>query len=43
MGARGFSPGAKQPGREADHTIAASAEDKKKWIYIPTPPYAFIE
>jgi hypothetical protein len=35
------SPGVKRPGREADHSPAASAEVKKMWIYTSTPPYVF--
>jgi hypothetical protein len=31
-----------RPGREGDHSSAASAEVKKIWIYISTPPYAFM-
>jgi hypothetical protein len=34
--------GVKRPGREADHSPPASAEVKKMWIYISTPPYAFM-
>jgi hypothetical protein len=29
-------------GREADHLPQTSAEVKKIWIYISTPPYAFM-
>jgi hypothetical protein len=36
--ARGVNP----PGREADHSPPANAEDKKTWIYTSTPPYAFM-
>jgi hypothetical protein len=32
----------KRPGREDDHSPPASAEFKKMWIYISTPPYAFM-
>jgi hypothetical protein len=35
-------PGVKQPGREADHSPAASAKVKKNVIYTSTPPYAFM-
>jgi hypothetical protein len=35
-------PGVKRPGREADHSLPASAEVKKMWINTPTPPYAFM-
>jgi hypothetical protein len=37
-----LSPVVKRPGRESDHSPAASAEVKKMWIYTSTPPYAFI-
>jgi hypothetical protein len=37
-----LSPGVKRPGREADHSPPASAEVKKMWICISTPPYAFM-
>jgi hypothetical protein len=37
-----LSPGVKRPGREADHSPQVSAEAKKMWIYISTPPYAFM-
>jgi hypothetical protein len=36
------SPGVKLPGREADHSPAASAEVKKVWIYMSTSPYTFM-
>jgi hypothetical protein len=29
-------------GREADHSHPTSAEVKKMWIYISTPPYTFM-
>ncbi|PNF30034.1 hypothetical protein B7P43_G05845, partial [Cryptotermes secundus] len=29
-------------GREADHSPPTSAEVKKMWMYISTPPYAFM-
>jgi hypothetical protein len=35
-------PGVKRQGREADHSPPASAEVKKMWIYISTPPYPFM-
>jgi hypothetical protein len=38
-----LSPGVKRLGREADHSPPASAGVKKMWIYIFTPPYAFME
>jgi hypothetical protein len=37
-----LSPAVRRPGREADHSPAASAEVKKMWIYRSTPPYAFM-
>jgi hypothetical protein len=37
-----LSPREKRPGREADHSLPASAEAKKMWIYTCTPPYAFM-
>jgi hypothetical protein len=37
-----LSPGAKRPGREADHSPPTSAEVKNTWIYTPTPPYVFM-
>jgi hypothetical protein len=37
-----LSPGVKRPGREADHSIPASAEVKKVWIYTSTLPYIFV-
>jgi hypothetical protein len=37
-----LSPGVKRQGREADHSPPTSAEVKKMWIYIFTPPYAFM-
>jgi hypothetical protein len=37
-----LSPGIKRPGRGADHSPPTSAEVKKMWIYISTPPYAFM-
>jgi hypothetical protein len=35
-------PGVKWLGREADHSISASAEVKKTWMYTSTPPYVFM-
>jgi hypothetical protein len=32
----------KRPGRDAEHSLPASAEIKKMWIYTSTPPYAFM-
>jgi hypothetical protein len=37
-----LSPGLKRPGREADHSLPASAEFKKTWIYTSTAPYIFM-
>jgi hypothetical protein len=37
-----LSPGLNRQGREADHSLATSAEVKKMWIYTSTPPYAFL-
>jgi hypothetical protein len=42
MGIGGSFQRIKRPGREADHS-PPSAEVKKIWIYISTPPYAFME
>jgi hypothetical protein len=36
------SLGVMRPEHEADHLPPASAEVKKMWIYISTPPYAFM-
>jgi hypothetical protein len=33
-----LSPGVKRQGRETDHSPTTSAEVKKMWIYISTPP-----
>jgi hypothetical protein len=37
-----LSPGIKRQGREANHSLPASADIKKIWIYIYTFPYAFM-
>jgi hypothetical protein len=37
-----LSPEVKRMGREADHWSPTSTKVKKTWIYISTPPYAFI-
>jgi hypothetical protein len=37
-----FPPVVKWPGREADHLPPTSAEIQNMWIYISTPPYAFM-
>jgi hypothetical protein len=42
MGNGALSPGIKRPEREADHSPPTSAEVRKMWIYISTPPYTFI-
>jgi hypothetical protein len=42
MGTGALYPGVKWQGREADHSLPASAEVKKIWIYTLTPPYAFM-
>jgi hypothetical protein len=39
---RGFIPGAKRPGREADRSLPTTAEVKNTWIYTSTPPYVFV-
>jgi hypothetical protein len=36
-----LSPGLKRPGHEVDHSLRASAEIKKIWIYASTSPYTF--
>jgi hypothetical protein len=41
-GYRGFFPGLKRQGLEADHSSPTSAEIKKMWIYTSTPPYTFM-
>jgi hypothetical protein len=41
-GYRGFFPGVKRQGREADHSPPTSAEVKKMWFYTSTPPYFFM-
>jgi hypothetical protein len=42
MGTGDSSPGLERQGREADHSPPAGAEVKKIWVYISTPPYAFM-
>jgi hypothetical protein len=42
MGTGGSFPGVKWPVREADHSPLASAEVRKMWIYISTPPYTLM-
>jgi hypothetical protein len=42
MGTEGSFPGVKRQGREADHSPPTTAEVKKMWIYISTPPYVFM-
>jgi hypothetical protein len=39
---RALSPGAKQLGRETDHSPLSSAAVKKMWISTSTPPYSFM-
>jgi hypothetical protein len=34
--------GGKRMGRETDYSPPTSAEVKKMWIYIVTPPYTFM-
>jgi hypothetical protein len=38
----GCFPGVKRLELEAHHSPPANAEVKKMWIYISTPPYAFM-
>jgi hypothetical protein len=43
LGTGGSFPGVKASGgREVDPSPPTSAEVKKLWIYISTPPYAFL-
>jgi hypothetical protein len=42
QGAQKAPQGLKPPGRETDHSPLNSTTDKDTWIYIPTPPYAFM-
>jgi hypothetical protein len=37
-----ISPEVKLPGREADHSLPASAEVKQMWTYTSTPPYTIM-
>jgi hypothetical protein len=37
-----ISVGVKRQVREADYSPPTSVEVKKMWIYISTPPYAFM-
>jgi hypothetical protein len=37
-----LSPGLNRPGSEADHSPSTSAEVRKVWIYMSTPPCAFM-
>jgi hypothetical protein len=37
-----LSPVVKLQGRETDHSPPASAQVKKMWVYISTPPNAFM-
>jgi hypothetical protein len=34
--------GVKRPGRQTDHSLPTSAEVKKRWVYISTPPYVML-
>jgi hypothetical protein len=38
----GSFPGAKRPGREAEHSPPTSAEVKKMWIYTSIQPHVFM-
>jgi hypothetical protein len=42
MSTRGYFPGVKRQGCDADHSPPTSAEFKKMWIYTSTPPYVFM-
>jgi hypothetical protein len=42
MGTRGFFPGGKWPGREADHSTLSSAEVKIEWSYTSSPQVTFL-
>jgi hypothetical protein len=42
MGTGDVSPGVKQLGHEADHSLPSNAEVKNIWILITTPPYIFM-
>jgi hypothetical protein len=42
MSPGGSFPEEKRQGREADHSPPTSVEVKKMWIYMFTPPYAFM-
>jgi hypothetical protein len=42
MGTGTLSKGVKRQGREADHSPLTNAAVREKWIYTPTPPYAFM-
>jgi hypothetical protein len=41
-GYKGYFPGVRRPGRDADHSSTSSAEVKNAWSYTSTPQYAFI-
>jgi hypothetical protein len=41
-GYRELFPGVRRLGREADHSPPTSVEVKNMWIYISTPPHAFM-
>jgi len=38
----GYFPGAKRPGREADHSSPSNAEVKNEWSHASTPLYALM-
>jgi hypothetical protein len=42
MGTGALSLGVKLPWLEADHSLPASVEVKKTWIYTYSPPNAFV-
>jgi hypothetical protein len=37
-----LTPGVKQPGREAVHSLPSSAEVENAWSYTSTPQYVFM-
>jgi hypothetical protein len=42
MGTGGYFPRVKRQVRETHHPSPTSAEIKKSWAYISTPPHAFV-
>jgi hypothetical protein len=42
IGIGGSFPGVMWPGHELDHSLPASSEVRKMWIYTVTPPYTFM-